>query len=214
MKSDLVPTIRSVRYAGAASDPRACPLLEVPEFAFAGRSNVGKSSLLNTLLGRRRIARVSSTPGRTQLLHFYLVNEALAVTDLPGYGYAAVSKRVRASWKGLVEGYLRGRVTLRAVVLILDVRRDPGPEERDLLAWLEHVEIPAVLVATKCDKLSKSGAFGRLRALRASLGSGAAAPIGFSATTGRGKEELWKSLLETLSAVERTGLVGRSPASS
>lgn len=196
MREPAPPSIRSVRHAGAVAEPGRCPVLGIPEIALAGRSNVGKSSLLNALLGRRPVARVSSRPGCTRLLHFYVVNDALALVDLPGYGYAAVSREERAGYKRLVEGYLRRRRELCAVLLVVDVRRDPGEEERALREWLEDAGIPIVVVATKCDKVSKAALHGRLRAVGASLGGGV--PVAFSAATPLGRGRLWREILERL----------------
>jgi GTP-binding protein len=202
----VIPPVRSVRHVASVADPRRSPILGVPEFAFAGRSNVGKSSLLNALCGRRRLARISSTPGRTRLVELYLVNDALAFADLPGYGWAAVSKSERAGWKRLVEGYLLTRRALRGAIAILDVRRDPEDEERDLLAWFQARAIPAIAVATKCDKLGKAALFRRLQDLGRAFGAGRPPLIAFSARTGAGREALWEALLALLERGEREAL--------
>ncbi len=143
-------------FADAASE-KQFPDDGLPEVAVAGRSNVGKSSFINALLGRRRLARISRTPGRTRRIHFYRVDDAMYLVDLPGYGYAAVAREERGSWRPLVESYLRGtRTPLRGVIVLVDVRRGPEGEERELLAWLAREGIPAKLVFTKRDKLKAS----------------------------------------------------------
>ncbi|MBW1721296.1 MAG: YihA family ribosome biogenesis GTP-binding protein [Deltaproteobacteria bacterium] len=162
-----------------------------PEVAFAGRSNVGKSSLLNVLVNRRKLARTSSTPGRTRALNFFNVENRLYLVDLPGYGYARVPLRVKASWREMVETYLRGRENLRAVVLILDIRRDPGQEEIQLLQWLDHYRIPSILVLTKADKISRNQAAGRASKVGSALkGLISSHPVIFSARTKEGRGDL------------------------
>jgi GTP-binding protein len=158
-------TLRS-ELAFDAGSPRQFPEDGLPEVAVMGRSNVGKSSLINALLGRRKLARTSGRPGKTRRIHFYRIEERLYLVDLPGYGWAAVSKRERESWRPLVESYLRReRSALRGTILLVDARRGLESEERDLLAWLEAEQIPVAIVLTKCDKLSQSEGAKRLRAL-------------------------------------------------
>jgi GTP-binding protein len=153
-----------VELAAIAADRGGFPGDGLPEVAFLGRSNVGKSSLLNALVGRRSLARTSATPGKTRLLHFYRVEDACYLVDLPGYGYAAVSKAEQRAWRPRVEGYLRGsRRALAGALLLVDLRRGLEAEERDLLAWLARERIPANLVLTKADKLSASRGAARLR---------------------------------------------------
>jgi GTP-binding protein len=192
------------RVASAAT-PEAAPRPGAPEIAFAGRSNVGKSSLLNRLAGRRDLAHTSATPGKTRLLHFYEVRyeharrrEALLFVDLPGYGWARVSRAERAGWRRLVEGYLEDRPSLRGVFVLIDVRRDPGPEEGELLAWLAERGIPALVVATKVDKLPLGRRQARLRALGEALGLGPEGVLATSVTKGLGLRELWSAIFEVL----------------
>jgi GTP-binding protein len=142
-------------FAGASHVPGQYPPPTLPEVAFAGRSNVGKSSLLNRLLHRRSLARTSRTPGRTQAIHFYRVNDRFLFVDLPGYGYARAPEALRRAWRPLVEGYLEGRASLRAVVVIVDIRHDPAEGDVELLDYLAHHAIPAVLVLAKADKLPR-----------------------------------------------------------
>ena len=190
--------ITSAEFVTAATDRSGWPAERLPEVAFLGRSNVGKSSLLNCLVNRRALARTSSTPGRTRQINFFRVNQKWIFADLPGFGYAKVSLETRKSWQAMVEGYLAGCQALKAAVLILDLRRPPGDEERDLLGWLSARGLPFLLVATKTDKLGKNE---RPRALLA-LGQGLGIPpnqiTAFSATTREGREELWGRLVKLL----------------
>ena len=137
--------------------------------AFAGRSNVGKSSLLNRLVRRRGLARVSRTPGRTPEINFFCVNDAFVLADLPGYGYARVSKEQQAGWRPLIESYFQASTALRGAVQLLDVRREPTPEDRELLDYLAALRMPVLVVATKIDKLSRAAAAARVAALRHDL---------------------------------------------
>jgi GTP-binding protein len=178
------------RFAGAASPGGAPPSLGLPEIAFAGRSNVGKSSLINRLTRSARLARTSRTPGRTQQINFFVGGERIVFADLPGYGFARVPEAVRASWKRLVEDYLEDREALRGVVVIVDVRRGVEPDDARLLDFLRSLELPSVLVASKIDKLSQGE---RARAL-ASLAAEGAGAIPFSAISGEGERELWQRL--------------------
>ncbi|MBN1105018.1 MAG: YihA family ribosome biogenesis GTP-binding protein [Deltaproteobacteria bacterium] len=166
-----------------------------PEVAFAGRSNVGKSSLINVLLNRKKMARTSSTPGRTQAIHFYSVGRGLYFVDLPGYGFARVPLEVKASWKGMVDTYLRKRPNLKAVVVILDIRREPTRGDMDLLNWLRAYGREAIPVLTKTDKLSRSQV--RLRAAEIARRVEpicSAGPVVFSAKTREGREEIWERI--------------------
>lgn len=191
--------VTSAEFVGSAAGPRDFPRDGGPEIAFAGRSNVGKSSLLNRLLGRRKLARVSKTPGRTQTINFYRVNRTYYFVDLPGYGYARVSERVRRSWAPMVEGYLSGRPALRAVVMIVDARHPPTPLDQEMRAWLHAARIPHLVVLTKGDKVSR-GVRRRTREVTASA-LGIRDPeeiLFFSATTGEGEYELWQHLAHYL----------------
>jgi GTP-binding protein len=171
------------------------PSPDKPEVAFAGRSNVGKSSLINTLLNRKGLARTSSTPGRTQSINFFEVGGRLYFVDLPGYGFAKVPLTVKAAWKTMVETYLTGRPNLKAVVVIMDVRRDPTPGDLDLFHWLGLNALPCIPVLTKVDKLSRQKVSARVRRLKTLLGDAiSAAPIPFSARSRQGKEAVWESI--------------------
>jgi GTP-binding protein len=193
--------IRDARIVATAVGPAGFPSEGLPEVAFLGRSNAGKSSLLNALAGRRELARVSGTPGKTRALHWFRIERlddadrvhVLLFVDLPGYGFARVAKAERAAWRRLVEGYLDGRAPLRAAVLVQDVRRDASADEFDLVAWLVEREVPVLVAATKADKLKRGARDARLRALRAAYGRGVRL-VATSASTKLGIDELWEVL--------------------
>jgi GTP-binding protein len=187
--------IRSLEFVGGlASIGGWRPELDLPEIAFAGRSNVGKSSLLNKLLKRRSFARVSKTPGRTREINFFKVNDAFLLADLPGYGYAKVSKSRSADWGPLIESYLRGTRQLRGVVQLLDVRHDPTEDDRQMLDFLADVTVPVMFVATKIDKLSQAAAARRVGELAIMLQVDEDHIIPFSAQTGAGRDELAEAI--------------------
>ena len=188
--------ITTVEFAGAATQPGGAPKLPYPEIAFAGRSNVGKSSLINRLL-ERKIARTSSTPGRTQQLNFFVVNEKFTFVDLPGYGYAKVSKQDRQHWRQLIEDYLVNARNLRGVIIIVDVRRGPEAEEEALCNFLAHHQRPFLIVATKSDKLKRAELEKQHKALTGKLDG--YEPLLFSAENSTGKEELWQAIEELVS---------------
>jgi GTP-binding protein len=171
--------------------------------AFAGRSNVGKSSLLNALVGRRGLARTSRTPGRTRQINFFLVNEQLVLADLPGYGFAVGPEAERLAWGPLVETYLEARPTLVGVVLVIDVRRGLEREERELLAFLGSCELPALVAATKVDKLGRGAARTALARLAAAAGD--VPLVGVSGRTGEGRDAVFGVIARWLSAAEDAG---------
>ncbi len=185
--------IISAEFVKSAVKPDQYPKSGMPEVAFAGRSNVGKSSLINTLLGRRKLAQTSATPGKTRLINFFNVNDRLFFVDLPGYGFAKVSRAERESWGPMIETYLRDRENLQLVVSILDIRHDPTQQDRDLIEWMRHYGRRHLIVLTKCDKLSRGEAMRRRRQITTELGlESPQLPILFSAQTGEGKGDLWK----------------------
>jgi len=190
--------IKSAEFVKSAVRPPDYPPEGPPEFAFAGRSNVGKSSLINVLLNRKKLVKTSSTPGRTQLLNFFSVNSAFTFVDLPGYGYAKVPAAVQRQWGKMVETYLETRKTLQAVVLIMDLRRLPRQEESDLLEWLHHYHIPVIPVLTKADKLPKSKQSRQLTLNANATGLAKDALILFSAKTRKGKDAIWARIEEHL----------------
>ena len=183
--------IRDLRFLGPMATVDGWrPEITLPEIAFAGRSNVGKSSLLNRLVRRKAFARVSRTPGRTREINFFEVNRRFVLVDLPGYGYARVSKDRRAEWRPLIEGYLRRSSNLRGVVQLIDVRRDPTDDDLQMLDFLSDLGTPTVVAITKVDKLSPTARAARIDELTASLGLDADQVIPFSAHTGAGRDAL------------------------
>jgi GTP-binding protein len=188
--------IRSLEFIGPMATPTGWrPESKWPEVAFAGRSNVGKSSLLNKLVRRKRFARVSNTPGRTREVNFFLVNDRFVLVDLPGYGYARISKERRAEWKPLIEGYLRSSKELRGIVQLLDVRHDPTDDDRQMLAFLASVGVPTMFALTKIDKLTANQRKARIAALLDSLEVSEDQVIPFSAVTGEGRDELAEAVV-------------------
>jgi len=192
--------ITSAEFVTSATQPSQYPPEGLPEIAFAGRSNVGKSSLINVLVNRKRLVKTSSTPGRTQLINFFDINDDMTFVDLPGYGYAKVPAAVRKKWGPMIETYLSGRNTLKGVVIILDIRRTPREEEHNLIAWLEHYAIASVLVLTKADKLSKTKQAQQRAAVARSLALDAADLILFSAKSRQGQEDVWKAIQQMVIA--------------
>lgn len=186
--------IKSAEFIKSAVKPNQYPADGLPEIAFAGRSNVGKSSLINTLLNRKRLVNTSRTPGRTQLINFFLINQTVSFVDLPGYGYANVPESVRKSWGPMVETYLSTRQALRGVVLIMDIRRTPGLQETNFIEWLHHYNNPSILVLTKVDKLSKTNRIKQHRANSDALGVDVDDLVLFSAKSRQGKDAVWGAI--------------------
>ncbi len=182
-------TIGRVEFLG--SFPSQPPVTGLPEVAFAGRSNVGKSSAINALLGRRKTARVSRTPGRTQLINLFALDERLCFADLPGYGYAKVPERVQGRWKSMIEGYLAGRRDLRLVVVLVDCRRTPQALDLQLISSLQQAQRPLLVVATKTDKLSRTRLSPALRKLATGLGVERAELLPISSLKGTGLQAVW-----------------------
>ena len=191
--------IISAEFIKSAVWPPQYPPATMPEIAFVGRSNVGKSSLINTLVGRKNLAKTSNTPGRTQLINFFTINEKLSFVDLPGYGFAKVSQSVKKNWGEMVAAYLKERQSLALVIFILDIRRDPSKDDLSLRDWLEHYRIPYLYVLTKADKLSNNQSVSQRskieRDLHAEAGRGI---ILFSAKTEKGKNDIWQVLEDHL----------------
>jgi len=195
--------IISAEFVKSAVWPPQYPPATMPEIAFVGRSNVGKSSLMNTLVGRKKLAKTSNTPGRTQLINFFTVNDSMSFVDLPGYGFAKVARSVKKDWGDMMEAYLSERQNLAMVIFILDIRRDPSVDDLSLRDWLEHYRIPYISILTKADKLSNNKAIGRKKLIEKSLGTNAQKKtILFSAKTQKGKEELWQFLENHLSSLQ------------
>jgi len=186
--------IKSAEFVTSAVKPSQYPPAVLPEIAFAGRSNVGKSSLINTLVNRKRLVKTSSTPGRTQLINFFNINEAFSFVDIPGYGYAKVPTAIKKKWGPMIETYITTRKTLKGVVLIMDIRRTPGPEDMNMLDWLNHYDVPSIPVLTKSDKLSKTKQQKQFIKIVTTLSSDKDNFILFSAKSRQGKEGVWSAV--------------------
>lgn len=194
--TDPLP-IRHLEFLGGLAKPGGWrPESELPEIAFSGRSNVGKSSLLNRLVRRKSLARVSKTPGKTREINFYVVNRELVLVDLPGYGFARVSKGQRAEWRPLIEGYLKNSAQLRGVVQLLDVRHAPSADDLQMVDFLAELGVPAIFVLTKADKLSRSAVEQRVDEFAEELGVAPEQLVPFSSVTGQGRDELAEAMLE------------------
>lgn len=197
--------IQQARFLASAAAVKDFPAEAGPEFAFAGRSNVGKSSALNALAGRKRLAFSSKTPGRTQMINFFDLGEAGRLADLPGYGYASVPQALRATWDDLIGGYLTGRRTLAGVVVLMDARRPLTDNDRHFLEWLRPVPAPRLILLSKSDKLSRAEAAKTLARTRAALDKAAMTSkvLLFSSKTGEGVEETRALLDEWLHSSPR-----------
>ena len=170
-----------------------------PEFAFAGKSNVGKSSLINALMNRKSLARTSAQPGKTQTINFYHINDAFYYVDLPGYGYAKVSVEVKAKWGKMIENYLQKSPMLKLVFLLVDIRHEPSANDKTMYDWIVHNGYKPVIIATKLDKINRSQVQKHVKMLRTGLGlEKEDILIPFSAETKQGREEIW-ALIEELS---------------
>lgn len=184
----------SGRFTFKGSFPSDFPVLGLPEIAFAGRSNVGKSSCLNRLLGSKKAARVSNTPGRTQLINLFDVMGEMVFADLPGYGFARVPDHIQAQWKGMIEGYLGDREELKLVILLVDARREPQEMDGMLLFGMREANIPYLVVATKVDKLKRNQVQRSLAALTREFALRPGEIIGFSSVDGTGLDQLWERI--------------------
>jgi len=186
--------IKTVEFIKSAVKPSQYPEYDFPEIAFAGRSNVGKSSLINTLIQRKNMVKTSSKPGCTQLINFFLVNDNLSFVDLPGYGYAKVSKKIRSQWQPMVNLYLSQRQSLLGLILLIDIRRDPGKEELDMIDWMESHEMPYLVILTKSDKLSKTKQQKRLLSICSQIDREKNGVILFSAKTKKGRDTILEEI--------------------
>ena len=187
--------ISNSRYELTAVKPEQYPAGDLPEIALVGRSNVGKSSLINSLLNRKGLARVSSEPGKTRGVNFYNVDDTLYFVDLPGYGYAKVSKVEKASWAKMIETYLHTRKQLKLVIMLVDIRHSPTEDDKLMYRWILDRGIAHVVVAAKADKISRGRIQGRLSEIRKTLGIKADAGLtAYSSETGQGREQLWSEL--------------------
>ena len=199
LHSEALP-ITSAEFVKSATRSEQYPREELPEVAFAGRSNVGKSALINCLVQRKKLVRTSRTPGRTQLINFFRINDSFLFVDLPGYGYAKVSQSLRATWGPMVETYLDSRENLKGIVQIMDLRHPPTPDDISLWSWLKEEKIPAIPILTKADKLSRSKWDPLARAAGRLLGISPADFVIFSAQTQQGRNELLLRIKELIIA--------------
>ena len=185
--------IRSAEFILSASSPWQFPSPTLPEIAFAGRSNVGKSTLINSLLNRKKLVKTSSTPGKTQLINFFKIYDKFHFVDLPGYGFAKVPETVRQQWQRLIEAYLQERESLRNVVLIIDSRHGPTSQDRQLKEWLDYYDRPVLIVASKIDKLKRGQIQKHLKIIRQDL-SLDTTPLAHSSLEKGRRDEIWKNL--------------------
>ena len=195
--------IKNAEFIVSVADSGKLPDTGVPEIAFAGKSNVGKSSFINFLTGNGKLARTSGDPGRTRLINYFGVNgRSLMFVDLPGYGFAKVAKTEKAKWGSMIEGYLTGSANLKNVFVLLDVRHEPTSDDKMLLDFLYHYNIPFTVIATKCDKLSRAQLTKRRAEIANAIGVGVGNVYTVSALKKTGKEEILARIEELLAAVE------------
>ena len=195
--------IRSVNLETVCGVTSRLPENDKPEIAFAGKSNVGKSSLINALMNRKAYARTSAQPGKTQTINFYNINDTLYYVDLPGYGYAKVSQAEKEKWGRMIENYLKKSRQLRCVFLLVDIRHEPSANDKQMYDWVVHNGYRPVIIATKLDKIKRSQIQKQIKTVRTGLGIGAdVTVIPFSAETKQGREEIW-TLIEHLTEPEQ-----------
>lgn len=184
--------IRNINLETVCGITSRLPENEKPEIAFAGKSNVGKSSLINALMNRKSYARISATPGKTQTINFYNINEELYLVDLPGYGYAKVSEQEKAKWGKLIERYLHGSAQLKAVFLLIDIRHDPSANDKMMYDWIVAQGYNPIIIATKLDKIKRSQVDKHLKAVRQGLNLVRGTKVlPFSSVTKQGKDDIW-----------------------
>lgn len=189
--------IRSLNLETVCGITSKLPDNQFPEIAFAGKSNVGKSSLINALMNRKSYARISATPGKTQTINFYNINEEMYLVDLPGYGYAKVSQQEKIKWGQLIERYLHGSKQLKAVFLLIDIRHDPSSNDRMMYQWIVEMGFNPIIIATKLDKIKRSQVQKQIKAVKQGLDLvPGTIVIPFSAETKQGRDEIWE-LVET-----------------
>lgn len=188
----MILNVHNAEFLVSAVNARGYPTHDLREIALVGRSNVGKSSLINALVNRKKFARTSNQPGRTQTINFYRVDR-ICLVDLPGYGFAKVPGAVRNAWRPMIEGYLTGRPNLVGVLHLVDVRHEPTKDDQVMSRWLEEMDMPSALVATKADKISRGQYQKHLQIIRTILGKD---PILFSAATNQGREEVLHVICE------------------
>ena len=193
---------KRIDYLGSAEKLQEYPRADLPEVAFSGRSNVGKSSLINTLVGRKGLARISQTPGKTQRIHFFQVDSRFILVDLPGYGYAKVPEQIRRRWGPMIETYLSGRKTLKLLAVLLDLRRIPNEQDLQLKDWLSLNGIPTVFVLTKADKIAKGKRREQVVRIARTLEVEPDGLIVFSSQTKEGLKPLWSVITDRLARPE------------
>lgn len=176
------------------------PKETLPEIAFAGKSNVGKSSLINMMLGRKSLARTSSVPGKTQTINWYRVDEKIFFVDLPGYGYAKASKTDQERWGKVIEEYLNTRATLKCVLMLVDIRHEPGGNDKMMMDWLKHYQVDTIVVATKADKVTRNQLAGQVKLIAGALDIPKEKIIPVSSLNKQGRDQLWKFILRAAEA--------------
>jgi GTP-binding protein len=196
--------ILSAEFVKSATKPSEYPKEGLPEIAFAGKSNVGKSSLINALVNRKNLAKTSADPGRTQVINFFRINNKISFVDLPGYGYAKVPLEIRKKWKPMVETYLQTRKEIHLVIIILDARRGASSDDLALLDWLNYHGIPSMLVLTKADKLSQMDRARQKKILSQTPILSGKGLIFFSALSGESKDEMWRMIRTAMNPDERS----------
>lgn len=191
--------VKQAQFSGCFVNLNSLPQDQLPEIALVGRSNVGKSSLINKFVNQKGLAKSSSTPGKTRTINYYLINKSWYMVDLPGYGYAKVSQQEKKRWGKMIENYLQGRPQLRGVIMLLDIRHSPNDNDLAMKEWLMHSQIPLLLVATKADKISRGQRLKHLKVINQILGlDDYQTPICFSAQNGDGLELLKEALSDLL----------------
>ncbi|MBD3306405.1 YihA family ribosome biogenesis GTP-binding protein [candidate division KSB3 bacterium] len=204
--------LTSVRFVTSAVTPDQYPNQTLPEIAFIGRSNVGKSSLLNTLVKKKNLAHISNTPGRTQLINFFNINEQLCFVDLPGYGYAKVPEHIKKQWQPMIETYLTQRENLRSVILIVDARHTPTRHDRMMRQWLQAYQIPMILIATKIDKIPKTRQTQQIKTVRETLQIQPDEQVlPFSALKRQGVKPLWRAIFQAIAVSDEARKHNQNP---
>jgi len=195
--------IKSAEFIISAVGPKQYPEDGLPEIALVGRSNVGKSSLINKMMNRKALARISQKPGKTQTLNYFRVNEMLYFVDFPGYGYAKVAKTLRHQWGKMIEGYLKNRKELKFIIQLIDLRHPPTKDDISMYEWCKELGLPTVIVTTKADKISRGRWQQHLKVIKQDLHLRETdTMILFSSETGQGRDELWKEILRRLGQLD------------
>ncbi|AUS95904.1 YihA family ribosome biogenesis GTP-binding protein [Clostridium thermosuccinogenes] len=194
--------VKNAKLEATAVKPEQYPEKNLQEVVFVGRSNVGKSSIINSLANRKSLARVGSTPGKTRVINFYNIDDKLYLVDLPGYGYAGVSKTMKASWGNIVETYLNTRENIQLIIMLVDIRHKPTQDDKIMYEWLAANMVRHVVVASKADKISRSAIKPRLKEIKDALGvPDEVKIIPYSSENGAGRDELWTMIEESISGI-------------